>query len=242
MLKKGIKNMSKVETISVEKKEVDQQLISLIDKNIVDIRKAENSKSTINLMDYVASHVYPNYKDKDKNKEIKAVRKYILASYPFDDTLGISRNAYDTMNSRVSRGSQLVFHKKIIITDDKLQDKKGNRLIISKVEDMHNKFIDKPTKEKPSIQIEEGEITSPPTIEESDFKPIKDYIEISSVDERVEETISYLTSLTNLTESDFDTLLSDRNLKEYIEENFKPIEHRLSKLLKLGKTKSKKVA
>ena len=46
MLKKGIKNMSKVETISVEKKEVDQQLISLIDKNIVDIRKAENSTST----------------------------------------------------------------------------------------------------------------------------------------------------------------------------------------------------
>ena len=39
MLKKGIKNMSKIETISVEKKEVDQQLISLIDKNIVDIRK-----------------------------------------------------------------------------------------------------------------------------------------------------------------------------------------------------------
>ena len=37
MLKKGIKNMSKVETISVEKKEVDQQLISLIDKNIVDV-------------------------------------------------------------------------------------------------------------------------------------------------------------------------------------------------------------
>ena len=234
--------MSKVETIAVEENTVDKQLISLIDKNIVEIRKAENSTSTINLMGYISDNIFPKYKNKDKDKEIKSVRKYILASYPFDDTLGITRNAYDTMNSRISRGGQLVFHKRIIIADDKLKDKKGNRLIISKVEDMHNKFIDKPTKEKPSIQIEEGEITSPPTIEESDFKPVKDYIEISSVDERVEETISYLTSLTNLTESDFDTLISDRNLKEYIEENFKPIEHRLSKLLKLGKTKSKKVA
>ena len=58
----------------------------------------------------------------------------------------------------------------------------------------------------------------------------------------IEETISYLISLTNLTEGDFDTLLSDRNLQEFIQENAKPIEHRLSKLLKLAKSKAKKVA
>lgn len=146
--------MSKVETISVEENTVDKELISLIDKNIVEIRKAENSTSTINLMGYISDNVFPKFKNKDKDKEIKAVRKYILASYPFDDTLGITRNAYDTMNSRISRGGQLVFHKRITITDDKLKDKKGNRLIISKVEDMHNKFINKTTKEKPSIEIE----------------------------------------------------------------------------------------
>ena len=54
--------------------------------------------------------------------------------------------------------------------------------------------------------------------------------------------LSYLISLTNLTEADFDTLLGDRNLQEFIQENAKPIEYRLSKLLKLAKSKAKKVA
>jgi hypothetical protein len=233
--------MSKVETISVEENTVDKELISLIDKNIVEIRKAENSTSTINLMGYISNNVFPKFKNKDKDKEIKAVRKYILASYPFDDTLGITRNAYDTMNSRISRGGQLVFHKRITITGDKLKDKKGNRLIISKVEDMHNKFINKPVKDKPSIEIEQAEISPPPTVEESNHKP-EQYVEFNSNDERVEETINYINSLLNLTETDFDNLLSDRNLNEYMKENIKQIEHRLSKLLGLGKTKSKKVA
>jgi len=233
--------MSKVETISVEENTVDKELISLIDKNIVEIRKAENSTSTINLMGYISDNVFPKFKNKDKDKEIKAVRKYILASYPFDDTLGITRNAYDTMNSRISRGGQLVFHKRITITDDKLKDKKGNRLIISKVEDMHNKFINKTTKEKPSIEIEQAEISTPPIVEESNHK-LEQYVEFSNNDERVEETINYINSLLNLNEADFDSLLSDRNLNEYMKENIKPIEHRLSKLLGLGKNKSKKVA
>tara|TARA_R100001480_G_scaffold40984_1_gene53722 strand:+ start:556 stop:1272 length:717 start_codon:yes stop_codon:yes gene_type:complete len=233
--------MSKVETISVEENTIDKELISLIDKNIVEIRKAENSTSTINLMGYISNNVFPKFKNKDKDKEIKAVRKYILASYPFDDTLGITRNAYDTMNSRISRGGQLVFHKRITITGDKLKDKKGNRLIISKVEDMHNKFINKPVKDKPSIEIEQAEISPPPTVEESNHKP-EQYVEFNSNDERVEETINYINSLLNLTETDFDTLLSDRNLNEYMKENIKQIEHRLSKLLGLGKAKSKKVA
>jgi len=233
--------MSKIETIAVEENIVDKQLISLIDKNIVEIRKAENSTSTINLMGYISDNIFPKYKNKDKDKEIKSVRKYILASYPFDDTLGITRNAYDTMNSRISRGGQLVFHKRIIIADDKLKDKKGNRLIISKVEDMHNKFINKPTKDKPTIEIEEAEISNPPVVEESNHKP-ETYVEFSNDDERVEETINYLNSILNLTETDFNSLLADRNLNEYLQENIKPIEHRISKILGLGKTKSKKVA
>jgi|TARA_A100001015_G_scaffold280160_1_gene342060 hypothetical protein len=240
MFKKGHKIMSKTETISVEQDTIDKQLVSLIDKNIVEIRKAENSTSTINLMGYISENVFPKFKNKDKDKEIKSVRKYILASYPFDDTLGITRNAYDTMNSRISRGGQLVFHKRITITGDKLKDKKGNRLIISKVEDMHNKFINKPTKDT-KIEIETADV-SVPTVEESNHKPKQDYVEITSTDEKIEETISYLISLTNLTEGDFDTLLSDRNLQEFIQENAKPIEHRLSKLLKLAKSKAKKVA
>ena len=72
---------------------------------------------------------------------IKNVRKYILASYPFDESLGISRNAYDVMNSRISRGGQLVYRKKITIQDNRLRDKKGNAITISKMEDIHNSFI-----------------------------------------------------------------------------------------------------
>ena len=87
MFKKGHKIMSKTETISVEQDTIDKQLVSLIDKNIVEIRKAENSTSTINLMGYISENVFPKFKNKDKDKEIKSVRKYILASYPFDLSL-----------------------------------------------------------------------------------------------------------------------------------------------------------
>ena len=62
---KGHKIMSKTETISVEQDTIDKQLVSLIDKNIVEIRKAENSTSTINLMGYISENVFPKFKNKD---------------------------------------------------------------------------------------------------------------------------------------------------------------------------------
>lgn len=234
---------SKVEEVSVKEEEqaneIQQGLVSLIDKNIVEIRKAENSTSTIELMDYISDSVYPMFKNKDREKEIKAVRKYLLACYPFDDTLGISRNAYDTMNSRISRGGQLVFHKKLVIKDAKLQDKKGNRVIISKVEEMHNKFTNK-KKDTPKIEIVQEEVELPPTIEESDYKPQQQqYVEFSSTDEKVEELINTFSSLMMMTEADFENLLHDRNIEDYIKENYKPLNHRLSLILSLGEKKVK---
>ena len=60
--------MSKTETISVEQDTVDKKLVSLIDKNIVEIRKAENSTSTINLMGYISENVFPKFKNRTKTK------------------------------------------------------------------------------------------------------------------------------------------------------------------------------
>tara|TARA_X000001382_G_scaffold3461_1_gene3615 strand:- start:432 stop:1148 length:717 start_codon:yes stop_codon:yes gene_type:complete len=233
---------SKVVEVSVEEQEqtneIQQGLVSLIDKNIVEIRKAENSTSTIELMEYISNSIYPMFKNKDKEKEIKTVRKYLLACYPFDDTLGISRNAYDTMNSRISRGGQLVFHKKLVIKDAKLQDKKGNRIIISKVEEMHNTFTNK-KKDNPKIEIVQEDIETPPTIEESNYKPQERYVEFSSTDEKVEELINSFSSLMMMTEAEFENLLHDRNIEDYIKENYKPLNHRLNLLLTLGEKKSK---
>jgi len=233
---------SKVVEVSVEEQEqtneIQQGLVSLIDKNIVEIRKAENSTSTIELMEYISNSIYPMFKNKDKEKEIKIVRKYLLACYPFDDTLGISRNAYDTMNSRISRGGQLVFHKKLVIKDAKLQDKKGNRIIISKVEEMHNTFTNK-KKDNPKIEIVQEDIETPPTIEESNYKPQQQYVEFSSTDEKVEELINSFSSLMMMTEAEFENLLHDRNIEDYIKENYKPLNHRLNLLLTLGEKKSK---
>jgi hypothetical protein len=233
---------SKVVEVSVEEQEqtneIQQGLVSLIDKNIVEIRKAENSTSTIELMEYISNSIYPMFKNKDKEKEIKTVRKYLLACYPFDDTLGISRNAYDTMNSRISRGGQLVFHKKLVIKDAKLQDKKGNRIIISKVEEMHNTFTNK-KKDNPKIEIVQEDIETPPTIEESNYKPQQQYVEFSSTDEKVEELINSFSSLMMMTEAEFENLLHDRNIEDYIKENYKPLNHRLNLLLTLGEKKSK---
>ena len=233
---------SKVVEVSVEEQEqtneIQQGLVSLIDKNIVEIRKAENSTSTIELMEYISNSIYPMFKNKDREKEIKTVRKYLLACYPFDDTLGISRNAYDTMNSRISRGGQLVFHKKLVIKDAKLQDKKGNRIIISKVEEMHNTFTNK-KKDNPKIEIVQEDIETPPTIEESNYKPQEQYVEFSSTDEKVEELINSFSSLMMMTEAEFENLLHDRNIEDYIKENYKPLNHRLNLLLTLGEKKSK---
>jgi len=233
---------SKVVEVSVEEQEqtneIQQGLVSLIDKNIVEIRKAENSTSTIELMEYISNSIYPMFKNKNKEKEIKTVRKYLLACYPFDDTLGISRNAYDTMNSRISRGGQLVFHKKLVIKDAKLHDKKGNRIIISKVEEMHNTFTNK-KKDNPKIEIVQEDIETPPTIEESNYKPQQQYVEFSSTDEKVEELINSFSSLMMMTEAEFENLLHDRNIEDYIKENYKPLNHRLNLLLTLGEKKSK---
>ena len=60
--------MSKIETIAVEENIVDKQLISLIDKNIVEIRKAENSTSTINLMGYISDNIFQNIRTRTKIK------------------------------------------------------------------------------------------------------------------------------------------------------------------------------
>ena len=73
-----------------QEEQVDSKLLSLIEENIVEIRNSENSNTTIKLIDYVSKNVFPNYKElKDKEKELKAVRKYLLAIYPFQGVLTI---------------------------------------------------------------------------------------------------------------------------------------------------------
>ena len=138
---------------------VEEKLKSLIEENIVEIRNSENSNTTIKLIDYVSKNAFPNYKElKDKEKELKAVRKYLLAVYPFDDSMGVSRGAYDMMNQRVSKGSHLVYKKKITVSEDKLLDKKGDRIVISKLDELHSKFINKKPK---AIEVVEEPITMP---------------------------------------------------------------------------------
>ena len=136
------KEKTKTET-SQEETVIDATLVEKLDAWRTEEIQRENSHIIVDLIQYLSDKVYPEYKNMDADKEIKAVRKYILASYPFDDSLGISRNAYDVMNSRISRGGQLVYRKKITIKDDRLRDKKGNAITISKMEDLHNDFISK---------------------------------------------------------------------------------------------------
>jgi hypothetical protein len=42
-----------------------------------------------------------------------------------------------------------------------------------------------------------------------------------------------------MTEAEFENLLHDRNIEDYIKENYKPLNHRLNLLLTLGEKKSK---
>jgi len=184
--------MAKTIEIEAEQHEeqVDSKLLSLIEDNITEIRNSENSNTTIKLIDYVSQNVFPKFKNKDKDKEIKSVRKYLLAVYPFDDSIGVSRGAYDMMNQRVSKGGHLVFKKRITIDKDKLLDKKGDRIVISKLDELHNKFIDKKPK---AIEVVDEPITMPQNDEE--YIPSSDFNEISDSYSRADSLMEMLNSL-----------------------------------------------
>lgn len=246
------KAKTKTET-SQEESVIDATLVEKLDAWRTEEIQRENSHVIVDLIDYLSNKVYPDFKNKDADKEIKAVRKYILASYPFDESLGISRNAYDVMNSRIARGGQLVYRKKIIIKDNRLRDKKGNALTISKMEDIHNTFINKTSKPKleaikEDIVVDNEEIQSPPTVEQSP-RNIQDELshsdminELSNTDLFVDVSTTFFTKMMTLSSSDLDNLLNDRNFVEYVQENYKPLKHLLEQVIAVGEKKKSKVA
>lgn len=241
------KEKTKTET-SQEETVIDAILVEKLDAWRTEEIQRENSHIIVDLIQYLSDKVYPEYKNTDADKEIKNVRKYILASYPFDESLGISRNAYDVMNSRISRGGQLVYRKKISIKDDRLRDKKGNAITISKMEDLHNDFI---SKIKPKIEMVKDDtvaeiVDRPPTIEESSIN-LQDeradtFTEVSIVDRMVDTSTAYFTNLMCMTSQDIDTLLNNRNFQEFAQENYKPLKHLLQQIISMVEKKNKKVA
>jgi hypothetical protein len=228
--------MAKTIEIEAEQHEeqIDSTLLSLIEDNITEIRNSENSNTTIKLIDYVSQNVFPKFKNKDKDKEIKSVRKYLLAVYPFDDSIGVSRGAYDMMNQRVSKGGHLVFKKRITIDNDKLLDKKGDRIVISKLDELHNKFIDKKPKQ---IEVVDEPITMPQNDEE--YIPSSDFNEISDSYSRADSLMEMLSSLMSLTDSDFSDILNEHDLQTFVKENYKPLKHLFDRVLESGKQQSK---
>ena len=243
------KAKTKTETSQQEETVIDATLVEKLDAWRTEEIQRENSHIIVDLIQYLSDKVYPEHKNTDADKEIKSVRKYILESYPFDDSLGISRNAYDVMNSRISRGGQLVYRKKITIKDDRLRDKKGNAITISKMEDLHNDFINK---SKPKIQIVEekvkvedtNDIELPPTVEESSLSrgDSNTFTEVSIVDRMVDTSTAYFTNLMCMTSQDIDTLLNNRNFQEFAQENYKPLKHLLQQIISMVEKKNKKVA
>ena len=214
---------------------VEEKLKRLIEENIVEIRNSENSSTTIKLIDYVSKNVFPNYKElKDKEKELKAVRKYLLAVYPFDDSMGVSRGAYDMMNQRVSKGGHLVYKKKITVNKDKLLDKKGDRVVISKLDELHNKFINKKPKQ---IEVVEEPITMPQNDEE--YIPNSDFNEISDSYRQADVLMETFQSLINLTDADFSAILNEHDLQTFVKDNHKPLKHVFDRVLESGKQQSK---
>lgn len=228
--------MAKTIEIEAEQHEeqIDSKLLSLIEDNITEIRNSENSNTTIKLIDYVSQNVFPKFKNKDKDKEIKSVRKYLLAVYPFDDSIGVSRGAYDMMNQRVSKGGHLVFKKRITIDNDKLLDKKGDRIVISKLDELHNKFIDKKPKQ---IEVVDEPITMPQNDE--DYVPSSDFNEISDSYSRADSLMEMLSSLMSLTDADFSDILNEHDLQTFVKENYKPLKHLFDRVLESGKQQSK---
>ena len=228
--------MAKTIEIEAEQQEeqIDSTLLSLIEDNITEIRNSENSNTTIKLIDYVSQNVFPKFKNKDKDKEIKSVRKYLLAVYPFDDSIGVSRGAYDMMNQRVSKGGHLVFKKRITIDKDKLLDKKGDRIVISKLDELHNKFIDKKPKQ---IEVVDEPITMPQNDEE--YIPSSDFNEISDSYSRADSLMEMLGSLMSLTDADFSDILNEHDLQTFVKENYKPLKHIFDRVLESGKQQSK---
>jgi len=228
--------MAKTIEIEAEQHEeqIDSTLLSLIEDNITEIRNSENSNTTIKLIEYVSQNVFPKFKNKDKDKEIKSVRKYLLAVYPFDDSIGVSRGAYDMMNQRVSKGGHLVFKKRITIDNDKLLDKKGDRIVISKLDELHNKFIDKKPKQ---IEVVDEPITMPQNDE--DYTPSSDFNEISDSYSRADSLMEMLSSLMSLTDADFSAILEEHDLQVFVKENGKPLQHLFDRILESGKQQSK---
>ena len=172
----------------------------------------------------------------DKEKELKAVRKYLLAVYPFDDSMGVSRGAYDMMNQRVSKGSHLVYKKKITVSEDKLLDKKGDRIVISKLDELHNKFINKKPK---AIEVVEEPITMPQNDDDYLSDSVENFNEVTESYQRADIIIQSFQVLLNLNDSDLSDILNEHDLQTFVKDNHKPLKHIFDRVLESGKQQSK---
>lgn len=216
---------------------VNQDLLTKIDNCFAEIRKVENGKTTIELIDYVSKHIAikKDVKNKDKEQEVKNIRKYLLSVKPYNEDDGISRGAYDMMNQRVSKGSHLVYRKRLVINNNKLQDKKGNSVSIAKIEEEYAKLV-KNNKAK-QIEVVEEQITMPQN--DDDYVPNSDFNEVSESYQRADILIESFNTMLNLTDSDFSDILNERDLQTFVKDNYKPLKHVFDRVLESGKQQTK---
>ena len=216
---------------------VNQDLLTKIDNCFAEIRKVENGKTTIELIDYVSKHIAikKDVKNKDKEQEVKNIRKYLLSVKPYNEDDGISRGAYDMMNQRVSKGSHLVHRKRLVINNNKLQDKKGNSVSIAKIEEEYANLV-KNSKAK-QIEVVEEQITMPQN--NDDYVPNSDFNEVSESYQRADILIESFNTILNLTDSDFSDILNERDLQTFVKDNYKPLKHIFDRVLESSKQQTK---
>ena len=216
---------------------VNQDLLTKIDNCFDEIRKVENGKTTIELIDHVSKHIAikKDVKNKDKEQEVKNIRKYLLSVKPYNEDDGISRGAYDMMNQRVSKGSHLVYRKRLVINNNKLQDKKGNSVSIAKIEEEYANLV-KNSKAK-QIEVVEEPITMPQN--DDDYVPNSDFNEVSESYQRADILIESFNTMLNLTDSDFSDILNERDLQTFVKDNYKPLKHIFDRVLESSKQQTK---
>ena len=218
---------------------VNQDLLTKIDNCFAEIRKVENGKTTIELIDYVSKHIAikKDVKNKDKEQEVKNIRKYLLSVKPYNEDDGISRGAYDMMNQRVSKGSHLVHRKKLVIKNNKLQDKKGDSVSIAKIEEEYAKLV-KSNKAK-QIEVVEEPITMPQNDDDYLSDSVENFNEVTESYQRADIIIQSFQVLLNLNDSDLSDILNEHDLQTFVKDNHKPLKHIFDRVLESGKQQSK---
>ena len=104
------------------------------------------------------------------------------------------------MNQRVSKGSHLVHRKKLVINNNKLQDKKGDSVSIAKIEEEYAKLV-KSNKAK-QIEVVEEPITMPQNDDNYLSDADSNFNEVTESYQRADIIIQHLQVLLNLNDAD----------------------------------------